>query len=39
MIKLGLSIEDSVVEADVDMPELVPDASAAATTSNMEDVD
>ena len=39
MIKLGLSIEDSVVEADVDMPELVPDASATATTSNMEDVD
>jgi molecular chaperone HtpG len=37
MIKLGLSIEDSVVEADVDMPELVPDAAAA--TSNMEDVD
>ena len=39
MIKLGLSIEDSAVEADVDMPDLVPDASAAATTSNMEDVD
>jgi molecular chaperone HtpG len=39
MIKLGLSIEDSVVEADVDMPELVPDASAGTTTSNMEDVD